>query len=160
MAKIIMSVSSDNPVAVPVQNQWMVLDKSGRYDHVATPAEAQDLADASSNRLVPRRWYIESVEQPGVFLNEYEDDPDDGHVSYVWGGPLGEYDENLGELNPGFTTLYHNLDDALDAIRRLSLKPVPVAIVSADEINNKYVFDDEDEYIVNHLSNFVNFNHR
>lgn len=160
MAKIIMNISSGNVVVNPVQNQWMVLSAHGRYNHVATPGEAQDLADAGSNRLVPRRWYIESVEQPGVFLNQYEDDPDDGHVSYVWGSPLGEYNENLGELNPGFTTLYHNLDDALDAIRRLSLNPVPVKLVSADEINNKYVFKDEDEYIVNHLSNFVYFNHR
>ena len=160
MAKIIMNISSDNVVANPVQNQWMVLDASGRYDHVATPGEAQDLANAGSDRLVPRRWYIESVEHPGVFLNEYEDDPDNGHMSYIWGGPLGEYDENLGELNPGFTTLYHNLDVALDAIRHLSLNPVPVTLISADEINNKYVFKDEDEYIVNHLSNFVYFNHR
>lgn len=160
MAKIIMNVSSDNAVAVPVQNQWMVLDKTGRYDHVATPAEAQALADAGSELLVPRRWYIGSVEQPGVFLNEYESDPDDGSLLHIWGGPLGEYNEDLGELNPGFTTLYHNLETALDSIRHLSLNPVPVAIVSADEINNKYVFKDEDAYIVNHLSNFVYFNHR
>lgn len=160
MAKIIMNVSSDNVVAVPVQNQWMVLDKTGRYDHVATPAEAQALADAGSELLVPRRWYIGSVEHPGVFLNQYDDNDDDGSLLHIWGGPLGEYDEDLGELNPGFTTLYHNLDAALDSIRHLSLNPVPVAIVSADEINNKYVFKDEDEYIVNHLSNFVYFNHR
>lgn len=152
MAKIIMNVSSDNVVAVPVQNQWMVLDAAGRYDHVATPGEAQDLANAGSNRLVPRRWYIESVEQPGVFLNQYEDDPEYGHVSYAWGGPLAEYDENLGELNPGFTTLYRDLETALATLGRLSLNPVPVRLVSADEINNKYLFKDEDDYIVKHLS--------
>lgn len=157
MAKIIMSVSSDNPVAVPVQNQWMVLDKSGRYDHVATPGEAQDLADAGSNLLVPRRWYIGSVEQPGVFLNEYESDPDAGTFEHIWAGPLNEYDEELGELNPGFVTLFHDLDDALKAIRRLSLSPVPVMIVSADEINNKYTFEYEDRHIIKNLAKFVNF---